>query len=27
LLTWMHFRLFWGFIVRLPMLIARTIRS
>jgi glycosyltransferase involved in cell wall biosynthesis len=27
LLTWMHFRLFWGFIVRLPMLIARAIRS
>jgi glycosyltransferase involved in cell wall biosynthesis len=23
LLTWMHFRLFWGFVVRLPMLIAR----
>jgi glycosyltransferase involved in cell wall biosynthesis/acyl carrier protein len=27
LLTWMHFRLFWGFIARLPMLIARAIRS
>jgi glycosyltransferase involved in cell wall biosynthesis len=26
LLTWMHCRLFWGFIVRLPMLIARAIR-
>jgi glycosyltransferase involved in cell wall biosynthesis len=23
LLTWMHFRLFWGFVVRLPMLLAR----
>jgi glycosyltransferase involved in cell wall biosynthesis len=23
LLTWMHFRLFWGFILRLPMLVAR----
>jgi glycosyltransferase involved in cell wall biosynthesis len=23
LLTWMHFRLFWGFIVRLPLLLAR----
>jgi glycosyltransferase involved in cell wall biosynthesis len=23
LLTWMHFRLFWGFVVRLPILIAR----
>jgi glycosyltransferase involved in cell wall biosynthesis len=23
LLTWMHFRLFWGFIVRLPPLLAR----
>jgi glycosyltransferase involved in cell wall biosynthesis len=23
LLTWMHFRLFWGFVARLPMLIVR----
>ncbi|HXA36731.1 MAG TPA: glycosyltransferase family 2 protein [Steroidobacteraceae bacterium] len=23
LLTWMHFRLFWGFVLRLPMLAAR----
>lgn len=23
LLTWMHFRLFWGFIMRLPLLLAR----
>ena len=23
LLTWMHFRLFWGFVVRLPRLLAR----
>jgi glycosyltransferase involved in cell wall biosynthesis len=23
LLTWMHFRLFWGFVVRLPLLTAR----
>jgi glycosyltransferase involved in cell wall biosynthesis len=27
LLTWMHFRLFWGFVVRLPMLIARRLAS
>ena len=26
LLTWMHFRLFWGFIVRLPLLSARLMR-
>jgi glycosyltransferase involved in cell wall biosynthesis len=26
LLTWMHFRLFWGFIVRLPLLGARRMR-
>jgi glycosyltransferase involved in cell wall biosynthesis len=26
LLTWMHFRLFWEFIVRLPMLVARRLR-
>jgi glycosyltransferase involved in cell wall biosynthesis len=26
LLTWMHFRLFWGFVVRLPMLWARRLR-
>jgi glycosyltransferase involved in cell wall biosynthesis len=26
LLTWMHFRLFWGFIVRLPLLSARRMR-
>ena len=25
LLTWMHFRLFWGFVVRLPLLAARRI--
>jgi hypothetical protein len=23
LLTWMHFRLFWGFVARLPLLAAR----
>jgi glycosyltransferase involved in cell wall biosynthesis len=23
LLTWMHFRLFWGFVLRLPLLLAR----
>jgi len=23
LLTWMHFRLFWGFVMRLPLLLAR----
>jgi glycosyltransferase involved in cell wall biosynthesis len=27
LLTWMHFRLFFGFIVRLPMLAARRLRQ
>jgi glycosyltransferase involved in cell wall biosynthesis len=27
LLTWMHFRLFWGFISRLPLLAARRLRS
>jgi glycosyltransferase involved in cell wall biosynthesis len=27
LLTWMHFRLFWGFILRLPMLGARRLAS
>ncbi len=26
LLTWMHFRLFWGFVVRLPLLLARRTR-
>jgi glycosyltransferase involved in cell wall biosynthesis len=26
LLTWMHFRLFWGFVVRLPLLLARRCR-
>jgi glycosyltransferase involved in cell wall biosynthesis len=26
LLTWMHFRLFWGFILRLPLLCARRMR-
>ena len=26
LLTWMHFRLFWGFVVRLPLLAARRVR-
>jgi glycosyltransferase involved in cell wall biosynthesis len=26
LLTWMHFRLFWGFVVRLPMLLVRRMR-
>jgi glycosyltransferase involved in cell wall biosynthesis len=26
LLTWMHFRLFWGFVVRLPLLSARRLR-
>jgi glycosyltransferase involved in cell wall biosynthesis len=26
LLTWMHFRLFWGFILRLPMLCVRRMR-
>jgi glycosyltransferase involved in cell wall biosynthesis len=27
LLTWMHFRLFWGFVARLPLLSARRLRS
>jgi glycosyltransferase involved in cell wall biosynthesis len=27
LLTWMHFRLFWGFVVRLPRLLARRLAS
>ena len=27
LLTWMHFRLFWGFVFRLPLLLARRLRS
>jgi glycosyltransferase involved in cell wall biosynthesis len=27
LLTWMHFRLFWGFIARLPLLLARRLAS
>jgi glycosyltransferase involved in cell wall biosynthesis len=27
LLTWMHFRLFWGFAVRLPLLLARRLAS
>jgi glycosyltransferase involved in cell wall biosynthesis len=27
LLTWMHFRLFWGFVVRLPLLTARRLAS
>jgi glycosyltransferase involved in cell wall biosynthesis len=27
LLTWMHFRLFFGFIARLPLLVARRLRS
>jgi glycosyltransferase involved in cell wall biosynthesis len=27
LLTWMHFRLFWGFVVRLPQLCVRRMRS
>jgi glycosyltransferase involved in cell wall biosynthesis len=27
LLTWMHFRLFWGFVVRLPQLWVRSMRS
>jgi glycosyltransferase involved in cell wall biosynthesis len=27
LLTWMHFRLFWGFVVRLPQLCVRSMRS
>ena len=26
LLTWMHFRLFWGFVARLPWLLARRLR-
>jgi glycosyltransferase involved in cell wall biosynthesis len=26
LLTWMHFRLFWGFVARLPLLLARRCR-
>lgn len=26
LLTWMHFRLFWGFVLRLPLLAARRLR-
>ena len=26
LLTWMHFRLFWGFILRFPLLLARRAR-
>jgi glycosyltransferase involved in cell wall biosynthesis len=27
LLTWMHFRLFWGFVLRLPMLLLRACRG
>ncbi len=27
LLTWMHFRLFWGFVLRLPLLAARRVRK
>ena len=27
LLTWMHFRLFWGFVARLPLLAARRLRK
>jgi hypothetical protein len=27
LLTWMHFRLFFGFILRLPLLAARRLRQ
>ena len=27
LLTWMHFRLFWGFVLRLPQLAARRLRT
>ena len=27
LLTWMHFRLFWGFVVRLPLLAVRRLRG
>jgi glycosyltransferase involved in cell wall biosynthesis len=27
LLTWMHFRLFWGFVLRLPLLAARRLRN
>ena len=27
LLTWMHFRLFWGFVARLPLLTARRLRK
>jgi glycosyltransferase involved in cell wall biosynthesis len=27
LLTWMHFRLFWGFLLRLPLLIGRRLRN
>ncbi|HEX3847078.1 MAG TPA: glycosyltransferase family 2 protein [Steroidobacteraceae bacterium] len=27
LLTWMHFRLFWGFMLRLPWLVARRLRN
>jgi glycosyltransferase involved in cell wall biosynthesis len=27
LLSWMHFRLFWGFVVRLPLLTARRLRN
>jgi len=27
LLAWMHFRLFWGFVFRLPLLLARRLRS
>jgi glycosyltransferase involved in cell wall biosynthesis len=26
LLTWMHFRLFWGFVARLPLLVLRRLR-
>ncbi len=27
LLTWMHFRLFWGFVARLPLLAGRRMRA
>jgi hypothetical protein len=27
LLTWMHFRLFWGFVMRLPILVARRLAT